>query len=112
MNPSDFHFRVVSVQNSTCSGNGQWQVQEKTFKYGSVFQMKYVFMTIPPDLLQTLTKGGDTWYPGYSWRVCYCPLCGSPVGWQWKKDEELGEARGWVGGNISLKVSHFYLHSG
>merc|ERR1740116_445181 len=45
VNPSNFHFRVVSVENSTCSGSGDWQ-------------------------------GGDTWYPGFSWRVCYCPLCG------------------------------------
>ena len=36
---------------------------------------------------KTWLQGGDTWYPGFSWRVCYCPLCGSPVGWQWKKDE-------------------------
>ena len=36
--------------------------------------------------------GGDTWYPGHRWRLCQCPGCGRPVGWQWGSDSEL-----WVG---------------
>jgi len=36
-------------------------------------------------------QGGDTWYEGYSWRVCYCPVCGQAVGWQWEKDQVLEE---------------------
>ena len=39
-------------------------------------------------------KGGDTWYPGYSWRVCYCPVCGQAVGWEWSRDNKESD---WVG---------------
>ena len=40
-------------------------------------------------------EGGDTWYPGHSWRVCRCPVCGQAVGWQWRADGQRGHQ--WAG---------------
>ena len=39
--------------------------------------------------------GGDTWYPGYRWRLCLCPVCGQAVGWQW--GPASSPASQWVG---------------
>ena len=39
--------------------------------------------------------GGDTWYPGYRWRLCHCPLCDQAVGWEWGPASSL--ASQWVG---------------
>ncbi|XP_061709863.1 protein cereblon-like isoform X2 [Cydia pomonella] len=26
-------------------------------------------------------QGADSWFPGYSWRICTCPHCGAHIGW-------------------------------
>ena len=42
--------------------------------------------------------GGDTWYPGHRWRLCHCPVCGQPVGWQWRQWRlDSSPASQWVG---------------
>ena len=43
--------------------------------------------------------GGDTWYPGYSWRICHCPACDQAVGWRWNKGWKgrQGLDQQWVG---------------
>ena len=41
---------------------------------------------------------GDTWYPGHRWRLCHCPVCGQPVGWQWRQGRtDSSPASQWVG---------------
>jgi len=64
VNPGNFHFRSFNVKNSTCIA------KDKEW------------------------QGGDTWYPGYSWRVCYCPVCGQAVGWEWSRNNKDPD---WVG---------------
>ncbi|XP_045510636.1 uncharacterized protein LOC123705711 [Colias croceus] len=27
------------------------------------------------------SQGADSWFPGYSWRICVCPHCGHHLGW-------------------------------
>ncbi|XP_071440082.1 protein cereblon-like [Hetaerina americana] len=51
--------------------------------------------------LVTLKKAGcvgkgswssqDTWFPGYSWRNCFCTHCGRQLGWIFQTDPELSE---------------------
>ncbi|XP_068628678.1 uncharacterized protein [Battus philenor] len=26
-------------------------------------------------------QGADSWFPGYTWRICTCPHCGQHLGW-------------------------------
>ena len=35
----------------------------------------------------------DTWYPGYSWRVCTCPHCGQHLGWMFQPEDEIEDER-------------------
>eukprot|EP00090_Calanus_glacialis_P007386 TRINITY_DN15831_c0_g1_i2.p1 TRINITY_DN15831_c0_g1~~TRINITY_DN15831_c0_g1_i2.p1 ORF type:complete len:353 (-),score=97.92 TRINITY_DN15831_c0_g1_i2:51-1109(-) len=75
VNPGNFHFRSFNVRNSSCLAH------------------------------QEGWQGGDTWYPGHSWRVCSCPSCGQAVGWQWAKDDHLHQQGcDWVGLRVG-KVS-------
>ena len=37
--------------------------------------------------------GGDTWYPGYSWRICHCPACNQAVGWRWRQGSQGSQGR-------------------
>ncbi|CAB3237526.1 unnamed protein product [Arctia plantaginis] len=30
-------------------------------------------------------QGADSWFPGYSWRICACPHCGQHLGWTFEK---------------------------
>ncbi|CAH0722788.1 unnamed protein product, partial [Brenthis ino] len=27
------------------------------------------------------SQGADSWFPGYTWRICTCPHCGQHLGW-------------------------------
>ncbi|CAG4924355.1 unnamed protein product [Colias eurytheme] len=27
------------------------------------------------------SQGADSWFPGYTWRICVCPHCGHHLGW-------------------------------
>ncbi|XP_059049334.1 protein cereblon-like [Achroia grisella] len=37
-------------------------------------------------------QGADSWYPGYTWRICTCPHCGQHLGWTFdsSKNSEVG----------------------
>ncbi|KAJ0181313.1 hypothetical protein K1T71_003398 [Dendrolimus kikuchii] len=30
-------------------------------------------------------QGADSWFPGYTWRICACPYCGQHLGWTFEK---------------------------
>ncbi|PZC87217.1 protein cereblon [Helicoverpa armigera] len=32
-------------------------------------------------------QGADSWFPGYSWRICACPHCGQHLGWTFEKTD-------------------------
>ncbi|KAJ8733898.1 hypothetical protein PYW07_014449 [Mythimna separata] len=32
-------------------------------------------------------QGADSWFPGYSWRICACKHCGQHLGWTFEKTD-------------------------
>lgn len=32
-------------------------------------------------------QGADSWFPGYSWRICACHHCGQHLGWTFEKTD-------------------------
>ncbi|XP_045454390.1 protein cereblon-like [Melitaea cinxia] len=30
------------------------------------------------------SQGADSWFPGYTWRICTCPHCGQHLGWSFE----------------------------
>ncbi|CAH0698892.1 unnamed protein product [Spodoptera exigua] len=36
-------------------------------------------------------QGADSWFPGYSWRICACPHCGQHLGWTFEKTDSIVE---------------------
>jgi len=37
--------------------------------------------------------GEASWYPGYLWRVCVCPICRSQLGWMFEPEDSATEER-------------------
>lgn len=33
-------------------------------------------------------QGADSWFPGYTWRICACPHCGQHLGWVFESTED------------------------
>ncbi|CAH0600404.1 unnamed protein product [Chrysodeixis includens] len=33
-------------------------------------------------------QGADSWFPGYSWRICACPHCGQHLGWTFQRTQD------------------------
>lgn len=44
---------------------------------------------------------GDSWFPGYSWKICTCPHCGHHLGWTF---ENVTPVRG--SANIDVNKFH------
>ena len=68
INPAQIHFRSVDVGHADCEARDHDRWQ-----------------------------GGDTWYDGARWRVCYCPMCGQALGWRWRQFEGSEPVNDWVG---------------
>ncbi|XP_004924619.1 protein cereblon isoform X2 [Bombyx mori] len=32
-------------------------------------------------------QGADSWFPGYTWRICACPHCGQHLGWTFESTD-------------------------
>ncbi|KPJ13732.1 Protein cereblon [Papilio machaon] len=33
-------------------------------------------------------QGADSWFPGYTWRICTCPHCGHHLGWTFERNDK------------------------
>ncbi|OWR43231.1 hypothetical protein KGM_204280 [Danaus plexippus plexippus] len=34
------------------------------------------------------SQGADSWFPGYTWKICTCPHCGQHLGWTFERAEK------------------------
>ncbi|KAG6453301.1 hypothetical protein O3G_MSEX008099 [Manduca sexta] len=33
-------------------------------------------------------QGADSWFPGFTWRICACPHCGQHLGWTFESSDK------------------------
>ena len=38
-----------------------------------------------------------TWFAGYAWRICYCDVCNSHLGWRYEAADEIVSLRAFYG---------------
>ncbi|XP_041974579.1 protein cereblon-like isoform X1 [Aricia agestis] len=37
------------------------------------------------------SQGADSWFPGYTWRICTCPHCGQHLGWTFESTTDKSD---------------------
>ncbi|KAL0849978.1 hypothetical protein ABMA28_011896 [Loxostege sticticalis] len=54
------------------------------------FGVKFEIVTIEKTRCKIIgsPQGADSWFPGYTWRICACPHCGQHLGWVFESTED------------------------
>jgi len=76
-----------SVHKLQLFGSDNVTVQEFVNPHNHHFHSVQVTSADMTSLDQDEFIGGDTWFPGFSWKVGYCPICNQPLGWIWRKSD-------------------------
>lgn len=50
-----------------------------------------IFLNILFEIKYFQQQGADTWFPGYTWRICACPHCGQHLGWTFQSTDKNSE---------------------
>ncbi|XP_014360482.1 protein cereblon isoform X1 [Papilio machaon] len=54
------------------------------------FGVKFEIITMEKARCQNIgpNQGADSWFPGYTWRICTCPHCGHHLGWTFERNDK------------------------
>ncbi|CAK1600027.1 unnamed protein product [Parnassius mnemosyne] len=55
------------------------------------FGIKFDIITTEKAKCQNIgpNQGADSWFPGYTWRICTCPHCGHHLGWTFESNSSI-----------------------
>lgn len=77
-NPFGIRFRIVLLKVATCSRAGNVRSARFHIQTASVYLLVFLILQWAND---------TSWFPGYSWKVCMCPVCSVHIGWMYEPNE-------------------------
>lgn len=85
--PASYLFNKISPGNLKAELKTVFGHNVTVQKLINPFMFKFNVITTKKADCRDLGKNsrGDSWFPGYSWRICTCPSCASQLGWTFER---------------------------